>query len=248
VGSRYTHGGSTGDWAGSRKLMSRVGSVLAHGLVPDELHDPMSGFFVLKAPVLRHTARRLSGYGYKILLDLFASSPRPLRFEEVAYTFRPRTHGASKLDTLVVWEYVMLLLDKRIGHLIPPRLLFFALVGGSGVLIHFSIQATVFLGLRQPFIMAQSAAVMGAMTWNFALNNVLTYRDRRLHGWRFVTGLLSFYAVCGFGALANIGLASYTYGRHEPWMLSAAAGIVVGTLWNYLATARFTWGARRARP
>ena len=32
------------------------------------------------------------------------------------------------------------------------------------------------------------------MTSNFALNNMLTYRDVRLRGRRLVTGLLSFYA------------------------------------------------------
>jgi dolichol-phosphate mannosyltransferase len=129
-------------------------------------------------------------------------------------------------------------------------------VGCSGVLVHFSILGSLLnpaagglglLGVRLSFIAAQSAAVVGAMSWNFALNNILTYRDRRLHGWRFLRGLLSFYAVCGIGAVANIGLANYTYGHHEPWMLSGAAGIVVGTMWNYLATARFTWGSRRPR-
>jgi dolichol-phosphate mannosyltransferase len=245
IGSRYAQGGSTGEWDASRRLISRFGNILARGLVPPELHDPMSGFFVLKSELIHDVARRLSGYGYKILLDVFASSERRLRFAEVPYTFKPRTHGTSKLDTLVAWEYLMLLMDKRIGHIIPPRLLFFALVGGSGVVIHYSILGGLHFGAKLPFIVAVSAAAMGAMTWNFTLNNILTYRDRRLHGWRFLRGLLSFYAICGLGALGNVGLAAYTYGRNQPWMLSAAAGILVGTMWNYLATARFTWGARR---
>jgi dolichol-phosphate mannosyltransferase len=245
IGSRYAQGGSTGEWDAGRRVISRFGSILARGLVPPELHDPMSGFFVLKSELIHDVARRLSGYGYKILLDVFASSERPLRFAEVPYTFKPRTHGTSKLDTLVAWEYLMLLLDKRIGHVIPPRLVFFALVGGSGVLVHMSILGSLLFAAKLPFIIAVSAAATGAMTWNFTLNNILTYRDRRLHGWRFLGGLLSFYAICGLGALANVGLANYTYGRNQPWMLSGAAGILVGTLWNYLATARFTWGARR---
>jgi dolichol-phosphate mannosyltransferase len=247
VGSRYTEGGSTGEWSTGRRIISRVAGRLARGLVPSDLHDPMSGFFVVKAPLMREAARRLSGYGYKILLDLFASAGRPLRFAEVAYTFRPRAKGASKLDTLVAWEYLMLLLDKRIGHIIPPRLLFFAMVGGSGVLVHYSILTLVFVAAGFTFTAGQAAATVAAMTWNFVLNNVFTYRDRRLHGWRFMRGLLSFYAVCGIGALANIGIAAYTFSRNAQWMLSAAAGILVGTMWNYLATARFTWGARRTQ-
>src|SRR5882724_7697318 len=34
VGSRYVHGGGTGDWAESRKTISRIASRLAKGLVP----------------------------------------------------------------------------------------------------------------------------------------------------------------------------------------------------------------------
>jgi dolichol-phosphate mannosyltransferase len=248
IGSRYTEGGSTGEWSRRRLLISHIAGWLARGLIPDGLHDPMSGFFAVRAPLMRDAARRLSGYGYKILLDLFASAGRPLRFAEVAYTFKPRTHGASKLDTLVAWEYLMLLLDKRVGHIIPPRLVFFAMVGGSGVIVHYTVLTLVFQVAGLAFVFGQAGATIAAMTWNFLLNNVFTYRDRRLRGWRLLRGLLTFYAVCGIGALANVGIAAYTFARNQQWVLSAAAGILVGTMWNYLATARYTWGARRSSP
>ena len=50
-----------------------------------ELSDPMSGYFVLRRAFFEETMRRLSGQGFKILLDLFASAPRPVRFAEVPY-------------------------------------------------------------------------------------------------------------------------------------------------------------------
>jgi dolichol-phosphate mannosyltransferase len=245
IGSRYVAGGSTGDWEQGRKHISRIASRLAKGLVPADLHDPLSGFFVIKTAVMRDAARHLSGYGYKILLDLFASAGRPLRFAEVAFTFKRRMHGQSKLDSLVAWEYLMLLVDKRIGHIIAPRLLFFVLVGGSGVALHYIVLTTLFLGVGVSFTVAQLAGTVLAMTSNFFLNNLTTYRDQRLHGWRLMLGLLSFYTVCGLGALANIGIAAYAFSRNMQWAISAAAGILVGTLWNYLATARFTWGSRK---
>jgi dolichol-phosphate mannosyltransferase len=245
VGSRYVAGGGTGAWDEGRKEISRIAGRLAKGLVPEQLHDPMSGFFVMKTQTLRAAAHQMSGYGYKILLDLFVSAGRPLQFAEVPYTFKPRTHGESKLDSLVAWEYLMLLVDKRIGHIISPRLLFFALVGGSGVALHYAILSSLYLGMGVSFAAAQLVGTVFAMTSNFFLNNLFTYRDQRLRGGRLVRGLLSFYAVCGMGALANIGIAAYAFSKHLEWALSAAAGIVVGTLWNYLATARFTWGARK---
>lgn len=245
VGSRYVDGGGTGDWDESRKTISRIAGRLAKGLVPEHLNDPMSGFFVVRANAMRESARELSGYGYKILLDLFVSAGRPLQFAEVPYTFKPRERGQSKLDSLVAWEYLMLLMDKRIGHIIAPRLLFFLLVGGSGVALHYLILSSLFLGLGVSFTVAQLIGTVCAMTSNFFLNNLFTYRDQRLRGFKLVRGLLSFYAVCGMGALANIGIAAYAFSQNLEWALSAAAGIVVGTLWNYLATARFTWGSRK---
>jgi dolichol-phosphate mannosyltransferase len=245
IGSRYAQGGSIGDWEVGRQDMSRIAKRLSKGLVPADLHDPLSGFFVIKTDVVRSAARRLSGYGYKILLDIFASAGRPLRFAEVAFTFRRRMRGESKLDALVVWEYLMLLVDKRIGHIIAPRLLFFVLVGGSGVVLHYLTLSTLFLGFEVPFPAAQLAGTVVAMTSNFFLNNLTTYRDQRLRGLQLLRGLVSFYAVCGLGAFANIGFAAYAFSRHVQWALSAAAGILLGTLWNYVATARFTWGARK---
>jgi dolichol-phosphate mannosyltransferase len=135
--------------------------------------------------------------------------------------------------------------DKRIGHIIAPRLLFFLVVGGSGVALHYLILSTLYLGFGVRFAVAQLAGTLLAMTSNFFLNNVFTYRDQRLRGMKLVRGLFSFYAVCGMGALANIGIAAFAFSKNIEWALSAGAGIVVGTLWNYLATARFTWGSRK---
>jgi dolichol-phosphate mannosyltransferase len=103
----------------------------------------------------------------------------------------------------------------------------------------------LYIGLGVAFAVAQLVGTVLAMTSNFFLNNLFTYRDQRLQGARLLRGLLSFYAVCGMGALANIGIAAYAFSKNLEWALSAAAGIIVGTLWNYLATARFTWGSRK---
>jgi len=245
IGSRYAEGGGTGEWSRQRKRMSHFATALARGLAPADLRDPMSGYFVVKSHLIREVAKRLSGYGYKILLDLFASAGRPLRYAEIPYVFGQRVSGESKLDSLVVWEYLMLVADKRFGRFIPPRLLFFALVGGTGVAVHYAVLSVLYLSVRAPFAAGQAVAAWAAMTSNFFLNNFFTYRDTRLRGLGLLRGLVSFYLVCSLGALANIGVAAYAFSRKGQWALSAAAGILVGTLWNYLATARFTWRAGR---
>ena len=84
------------------------------------------------------------------------------------------------------------------------------------------------------------------MTGNFLLNNLFTYRDRRLRGRRLLTGLISFYAVCGAGAAANVGVAAYLDGGHHSWWLAGLAGAAVSVVWNYAMSSIFTWSPRRA--
>jgi dolichol-phosphate mannosyltransferase len=124
-------GGGIGGWDAGRAKMSALATRLSRLICKAEIADPMSGFFMLRREVLEGAVRRLSGQGFKILLDLLASSPRPLRFRELPYEFRERQRGESKLDTLVAWEYMMLIADKLIGHIVPVRFALFAFVGRS---------------------------------------------------------------------------------------------------------------------
>ena len=156
---------------------------------------------------------RLSSIGFKILLDIFASSDRLLKVVDVPYQFRPRQLGESKLDAMVLWEFLLLLLDKAIGRYIPIRFISFALVGGSGVIIHVCVLMLLFKLFGTSFIAAQTAATLTAITTNFLLNNALTYRDRRLKGVKLFFGWITFNLVCTIGAIANVGIAN--------WMLPA---------------------------
>jgi dolichol-phosphate mannosyltransferase len=241
IGSRYCNGGSVGAWDSQRAAISRFGALLSRTIVTEQLTDPMSGFFMIRRDTFHRIVRRLSGEGYKILLDLFASSTETLRFIEIPYTFGKRAAGESKLDSAVVWEYLLLLADKKFGHVIPPRFVLFCLVGLSGVAVHFVALATAFKVFGLSFSVAQTAGTLMAMTSNFALNNVLTYRDGRLRGSRFFTGLLTFYLACGIGVVANLGVASLTFEHNYNWWLAGSAGALIGAVWNYAITSTYTW-------
>jgi dolichol-phosphate mannosyltransferase len=242
VGTRYAQGGSTGDWDRQREGMSRFATRLARHVIRQDVSDPMSGYFMLRREVLESTVRRLSAVGFKILLDILASAPATLRVAEVPFTFRSRFAGDSKLDELVIWEYGMLLADKTIGRYVPVRFLTFAAVGGLGVFVHMAVLTALLKGLGLDFGLAQSVATGLAMVFNFTLNNVLTYRDRRLHGRAWWRGLASFMLACSVGALANVGIATYLFESQTTWFLAALAGVLVGAVWNYAVTQLYTWG------
>ena len=97
VASRYLEGGRVQRGQG-RKLISRAASRAARLVSKADLKDPMSGFFLMRRQAFDEVVRNLSQQGFKILLDLFASAPRPLRFAELPYQFGQRIHGRSKLD------------------------------------------------------------------------------------------------------------------------------------------------------
>jgi len=192
--------------------------------------------------------RKLSGQGFKILLDLLASSPTPPRLKELPYEFRQRQFGESKLDTMVAWEFGMLLADKLVGHIVPVRFALFSFIGGTGVIVDLVM---LWAGLNlagMSFVAAQTAATAVAMTSNFFLNNLFTYRDQRLKGVKLIRGLVSFYVISTVGAVANIMLATNVYEGHSGLVgiayLASIAGIIVGSVWNYAVSSVFTWKRR----
>jgi dolichol-phosphate mannosyltransferase len=241
IGSRYVDGGSIAGWDDKRRLISRIAGVAAQLILKANLKDPMSGFFLMRRVVFDETVRNLSRQGFKMLLDVFASAPRPLRFAETPYHFRTRQRGESKLDGMAAWEYGMLLADKLFGRVIPPRFVLFGVVGGFGLIIHMlTLAAGLYLGDLN-FGVSQAIAVAVAMTSNFILNNFITYRDKRLSGWRFLKGLFYFYTICSLGAIANVGVATFIFAQQPIWWPAGLAGALVGSVWNYAVSSAFTW-------
>jgi dolichol-phosphate mannosyltransferase len=83
------------------------------------------------------------------------------------------------------------------------------------------------------------------MTFNFLLNNAVTFRDRRLQGWGLMKGLFVFYTACTIGALINVSLAHSLFQSHVSWYVAGFCGAVIGSIWNYGASTVLTW--RRGR-
>jgi dolichol-phosphate mannosyltransferase len=244
VGSRYVKGGSVTDWNRSRLALSLFATRITNRITGTRLSDPMSGFFMMRREAFLEALPRLSSVGFKILLDIFASSARTLKSVEIPYRFRSRQAGESKLDSMVLWEFFLLLIDKTLGRYIPTRLVSFALVGGTGIGVHVCVLTLLFKVLHAGFLPAQIAATFAAITSNFFLNNALTYRDQRLKGGRLLWGWISFNLVCATGAVANVGIASWMFSNQTTWLVSGLAGIAVGVVWNYAMSSIFTWKTR----
>lgn len=242
IGSRHMGGGSASQgFSRWRQLASNVATDAARRLLGVAVSDPMSGFFAVRRSTADLVIPQLSAQGFKVLLDLLVSARDTLKVVELPYAFRPRHRGLSKLDSGVALDFFSLIVAKASGDYISSRFLAFGLVGVTGLGVHLAALSALLSHTSAPFDVAQVLAAFVAMTWNFSVNNSFTYRDRRLSGMAWFWGLTTFYAVCGIGAIANVGVASWVYGNEPIWWLAGAAGAIMGAVFNYAVTASVTW-------
>ncbi|WP_371418071.1 MULTISPECIES: glycosyltransferase [unclassified Acidisoma] len=241
IGSRHALGGSNdGLSSAMRHRISNAGISIAQRVLPMQVSDPMSGFFMMPRPLFEEIAPRLSAQGFKILLDVILSAPRRLQLLEIPCQFHRREAGESKLDTLVMIQFAALLVDKGLGGVVPLRFVAFALVGALGMVVNLAVMlAGRASGLD--FLTAEIIAIAIAMLFNFQLNNRLTYRTHRLRGARLLRGLVLFMIVCGLGAVANIGIATALYSDGHRGIAAAAIGAAIGVVWNYAVSSTLVW-------
>jgi dolichol-phosphate mannosyltransferase len=244
VGSRYVSGGSSDSFSSRRQSISNTATLLARRLLKIEITDPMSGFFMIRSDSFEDLSPALSTQGFKILLDVVATAKGKLRIAEIPYTFGARLHGESKLDSLVVLDFIGLLLAKLSNDAISLRFVMFGSVGAFGLFVHLFALAIALHGFGMIFAAAQAVAAFVAMTSNFLLNNLLTYRDQRLHGTDLIRGLLKFYLVSSVGLIANVGVAFVVYDREPIWWLAGAAGSLMAVIWNYSMSSLLVWRKR----
>lgn len=245
--SRFAEGGNAdGLSSKGRKKGSRVANALARKLTGTELSDAMSGFFLLRTEQLRKQAQDLSGIGFKIMFDILATAEPRLRVKEFPLKFAERLSGESKLDHGVVLDFVAGLYDRYLGRIIPTRFALFGTVGGLGVFVHMAVLSLVYLVLGTGFALGQAVATMVAMTFNFWLNNLLTYRDSKLSGPdQMFWGWIKFCITCSVGAFANVAAAAMLQANGFVWWAAALVGIVLASVWNYALSSKFVWGRFR---
>lgn len=242
IGSRFLDHPALDSHGGLRGALSTFGNRMARTILGRELSDPLTGFFLFRRALYSGMGNEAKRSGFKILLDfLYSQRHADLNVEEVQINFQPRHAGTSKLDIGIVLDFA----DQLLGHisrgLVPQKFLGFAIVGATGMAVHFLAVYVFFVlgGLR--FSPAVGLATIVAMVFNFAINNRLTFRRNRLRGGAWITGLATFMIGCSLGAVANVGVAGFLIEQANPWALSTLAGVVVGTVFNFAFSRHAVW-------
>ncbi|MEV0961877.1 glycosyltransferase family 2 protein [Streptomyces sp. NPDC049910] len=180
VASRYLPGGSRAGLAGGyRVAVSRGATWLAKGLFPRALRgisDPMSGYFAIRRSAV--AAETLKPLGYKILLEL-AVRCRPGEAAEVPFVFKDRFAGESKSTAGEGLRFLRHLVGLRTAAPFA-RMAAFGLIGLTGFVPNLlALHALVTAGLH--YLPAEIIANQSGVLWNFALIELLLFRDRRHH-------------------------------------------------------------------
>lgn len=212
-----------------------------------DVSDAASDLFLVRQDYLREIAPRLKGTGNKPLIAFLAGCTRPVRIAEIPRDCQTRARGKREVDFNAALEYLLIVIDKLTLGRFPTRFILFLLVGALGTLIHLSVLGFLYGRAHVGFTFSQTAATVVAMTMNFLLNNVLTFKDRRLRRWKLLTGLLAFYGVCAAGIVINVGTARFLFRLTAPWYLAALGGMALGSAWNYGAYTLIVWRARSKR-
>ncbi len=243
VASRYLDGGAAAGLSPWRARVSRWSNALVRALFAIDLTDPMSGHFMIRRDDFEGLAPAISSQGFKILLDILATARGRLRTLELPSAFRQRQHGESKFDNKIALDFAALVTAKLTNDAVSARFLLFCLVGLTGIGVHLSI-LRMLLMTTLSFAPAQALATIGAITWNFVLNNVFTYHDQQLTGWRLLDGFIRFQVICAIGAISNVGIATWIYHYNNVWWIAGLGGALIGSVWNFVVSAAFVWRQR----
>jgi dolichol-phosphate mannosyltransferase len=115
VGSRYVKGGKVENWPADRLILSYGASVYVRIVTWMPVKDPTAGFVCYKRKVLETIDLdkiRFIGYAFQIEMK-FAAHTSGFVVQEIPITFIDRVEGTSKMNSGIISEAIMGVLQMR---------------------------------------------------------------------------------------------------------------------------------------
>lgn len=254
LGSRYIKGGSIPpNWGLKRKFYSVIGNIIIMTVLTDfKIRDWTTGYRAIKRQVYEKVLPKL-GYerffGYTFQIGFLHNAVRAgFKIGEVPLKFIDRTLGQSKLGAEYIKNTLIYIFKARLIEL--SRFLKFIIVGGTGLLI----QTLLYLSLSSytKTLSPAAATIAGgqlAILSNFILNNLWTFKDRRLSNFTTIfIKLIQFYLTSNIavifiqGGIMKLGeiLTGNSIFIHGFYVLA----LILTLLFNFTVYNKYIWKKR----
>lgn len=273
LGSRYIPGGGIpDDWGWHRALLSRVGNIVARTILTDfSISDWTSGFRAITKKVFQAVgpemhSERFAGYTFQIGF-LHKTKTKGFKISEIAYKFKDRTFGKSKIGPEYIKNALLYLIKMKIQTILQSRIFKFLMVGGVGTLVQlvtlqlFRLVVPEFSwAFLSGFILATFLSIETAIVSNFVLNNLWTFADRKIKASEIPNKFIQFNVTSAGSILIQLIVA--TVGEQffglfklftvpminfdfDTGTLYVMIGIVLGLFWNFFAYNAFIWKKKK---
>lgn len=218
VASRYLKGGNIQGWSLKRKIISKIGTIIAKKGLGIKQSDPMSGFFAFNKDVIKGI--NFDAIGYKLLLEMIVKA-KGVSIKEIPYTFLDRQNGKSKLGLKTILEFGHAgwkiyrhgrkeqSNEKRTSVRFVSKAARFFSVGASGLGVNYLMSILFSTNLDMWYIHATILGIMFSITTNFILNKYWTFEDRDFAVKRTIIQYGKFAGFSSIGALVQLGMVYY---------------------------------------
>ncbi len=246
IASRNIKNGGYGNLILTRKLLSKFGIWLANLILNMRLSDPMSGYFGLSRNLFLEIKTSINPRGFKLLLEILYKS-KNIKIAHIPYNFKVRKFGKTKLTPAIGFEYLLALLDLKLGWVISYRFILFSFVGFIGSCLNFTFFLT-FLYIKVPILWSVFYAASLGMIWSFLANNFLTFSEYRYSRKKILLGLFFYFFLSLPGIFVQISVTSFlsnliqgSFYLSDYLYFIYLIAVISGATLNYIIHLNITW-------
>ena len=246
IASRNIENGGYGNLILPRKLLSKFGIWLANFILNMKLSDPMSGYFGLSRKLFEEIKHSINPRGFKLLLEILYKSMN-IKIAHVPYNFKVRKFGKTKLTLAIGFEYLLALLDLKLGWVVSYRFIIFGFVGFIGSCLNFSFFIT-FIYFDVPILWSVFYAAGLGMIWSFLANNFFTFSEYRYSRKKILLGLFFYLFLSLPGIFVQISVTSFlsnliqgSFYLSDYLYFIYLVAVICGAALNYIIHLNITW-------
>ncbi len=251
VASRYLKDGKIQGWSLKRKIISKIGTIIAKKGLGIKQSDPMSGFFAFNKDVIKGI--NFDAIGYKLLLEMIVKA-KGVSIKEIPYTFLDRQNGKSKLGIKTILEFGHAVWnlyrygrkeqknEKRTSVRFLSKAARFFSVGASGLGVNYLMSILFTSSLGMWYLHATILGIMFSITSNFILNKYWTFEDKDFAVKRTIIQYSKFAGFSSIGALVQIGMVYYLVDELTmAYPIALVSAVATAAFSNFILNKKWTF-------